>query len=81
VSVPDPLIFLLMVDDLLDEQVTVIFLTKVLDLQLLVLLHQPSIVVVNLLSYLGHGLQMLIQLLFFLLIVILVVLLLLLLLS
>jgi hypothetical protein len=56
---------LLLIDELLQQQISVVLLAHVLDLQLTVLLHEVSVFVIDLLSDLGHRLKMFIQ--FFLL--------------
>lgn len=57
---------LLLVDKLLQEQVTVVLLAHVLDLEVAVLLHEISILVIDFLRDLCHGLQMIVELLLFL---------------
>lgn len=64
---------LLLVDKLSQQQVPVIFLTKILNLKFLVLLYQDPVVIINILSDLRHSFEVLVKLLFLLFVIVLVV--------
>ena len=71
--VPQLSTLLLLVDELSEQQVSVILLRQVLDLQLLILLRQNPVVIIDVLRHLCHGFQMLVELLLLLLVVVLVI--------
>ncbi len=66
------LMLFLLVNELPQQEVSVILLAHVLNFKVLVLLHQIAILIVYLLGYLGHGLQVLVKLTLLLLEVVLV---------
>jgi hypothetical protein len=55
------LVFLFLVDELLEEQVAVVLLAHVLYLQVAVFLHQVPVLVVDLLGDLGHGFEVVVE--------------------
>jgi len=65
--------FFFLVDQLLKKKLSIVLLTQKLNFELLIFLHQNSIIIINFLSNLCHGLKMLIKLLFFLLIIVLII--------
>ena len=61
----ESLVLLFLLQELCNEQIVIILLRQILDLELRVLLHKYSVLIVNLLSDLCHGFEVLIQLLLF----------------
>lgn len=54
-QIPEPLTLLLVKDKLSHEQLPVILLTQILDLELPVLFHKNTIIIIYLLSNLSHS--------------------------
>ena len=61
VRLPHFLVFLFKIDQLAEKQVAVVFLTGILDLELLVFELQQLVVVVNFLSHLSHRFEVLVE--------------------
>lgn len=60
-------------DQLSQKEIAVIFLRQILNFQFLILLGQHSVVIIDILGYLGHGFKMLIEFFFLFFKVILIV--------